>query len=343
MSLPKIPSPQITPNNSTEGSGAVTTHLVTEVETILNDAVIVPRQKNTNKYYLFGLDGSHITILLQLTIIQRLQDKYPTFLDNITLVSGTQLSAIAVLMISKGYDIATIMKIMKIIIKIYPTRTGLKGAITGVMYNNCYLKTILQIIFKDGRISDIHHLVAIDAFQADSSITNSSDERTHHSLLLTNYKKDFEDATIVDICMRADAVPGYFPPYQGYLSGVLIENNPVSLVFPYFIGQMNIDLDDIVCLSISEGDYEPRYFDMEKYGSGGYLKWGPQLINIFQLSRRVFSEMSGDMYLGEQHCRIDVEVPITINWKDPDALEEFARNVDLSKYYEWIEKKWIMF
>ncbi|EDR23753.1 hypothetical protein, conserved [Entamoeba dispar SAW760] len=293
-------------------------------------------------YKMLGLDGSHSSVMMQISILEQIVTKYPKFFDEITLVSGTQLSSIVVLMISIGYDLTTIKMIMRLILEMYPSRTGMIGGITGVMYDNCYLHVILEEVFGKMKVKDINYLIAVDALQADSFVKNPEDEeRTHHAILMTNFKEKYENITCVDLCMRSEAVPGYFEEYQGYLSGMLIENNPVVLCIPYLIGQMGIELDNIICLNISDGDFEPRCYDMEKYGSSGFIKWGSELVNIFQLSRREFSEKTGKYYLGDNFCRIDIEVPKDIEFNDRVKLEEYGRSVEITEYFEWIEKKWI--
>ena len=114
---------------------------------------------------------------------------------------------------------------------------------------------------------------------------NPDEERTHHSQLLTNYKKDYENISLVDLCMRAEAVPGYFSPYQGYLSGMLIENNPVILTFPYLMTKMEVNVSDIICLNISDGLFDPIYFNMVELSNAGGIQWAPQIPNLFQKSR----------------------------------------------------------
>ncbi|ELP86235.1 hypothetical protein EIN_111790 [Entamoeba invadens IP1] len=317
--------------------------VLSDVDALLHDTKIHNYCPLPPTWNLLGFCGSHTSSLLQLEVLRNVQQKVPDVLEKVRVYSGTQLSSIIAVMLAYGYSIDITKKVLTIITKEYPLRTGVLGGVTGAMYSNKVLHIVLQRLFGTSKIGDLQRYVAIDALQADTHETDRSGERTHHAKLMTNYSEngqtEFENMSCVDICMRACAVPGYFTEYQGYLSGMLIENNPVALCLPRLVG-CGISLDTIFCLNITDGDFEPRYFDMESYGKAGALKWVPHIIDIHQLSRREFSEKSLRLYLGDQVCRVDVVIPKDVGFGDSEKLKTLGASSDVSYVVEWLMRYW---
>ena len=292
------------------------------------------------RHNVLGLDGSHATVMLQLTLLERLEEVAPGMLDAVALISGTQLSAVAVVMLAQGYRVAAVKQVMRLLLHFHPRVSGVTGALTAPMYTGTLLHAILDALFGDATLRSLPRLVAINALQADTAAVDPSGPRTHHAVLFTNYRAGAPDDRVVDVCMRAAAMPGYFPPYQGYLSGYLVDNSPFSLCLPTLVTELGWALPAIACLAVSEGSFEPRFYRQEDYGASGY-RWLPQMFNVFALSRKSYALKAGALLLGPAFHAVDPEVPPECPATDPAALEAFARTVDLSAAAAWVADRWL--
>ena len=293
-----------------------------------------------NKFRILSMDGGGIKCLLQTVILDRILQKYPTFLDNVNLLCGVSASSFICCDLALGIKPRDICKLLSEMFKHMFEKKS--HGFTSASYSPEYILQVCQMTYKEKKLSDLQRNICIHAFQFDSG--KDDPERRCHACTFNNFIPG-HDCSIIDACMRSSAAVGYFPPYQGYADGGIYDNNPCTGAFPYVFGEEGFGADrkNTVCLSLSAGRPPEMYMDIEKYADPGMFQIMPIMMDGFFWSRREMADEVAKGYLGERYMRFD---PVLHEKLDLDRNDEteliiaLANSIDITPLEQWIEKYW---
>lgn len=152
------------------------------------------------------------------------------------------------------------------------------------------------------------------------------------------------DTKIADVVLRTTAAPTYFPIYQGYVDGGTFANNP-SLAAAICAMNHGIALEDISILSISTG-FNPHSLGPDDYKGGdwGLYQWASNIIPLLLDSGSENVTLQCQTLFQDRFHRLDPILPQQIDLSDASALSlliQLAKEVDLTKTQEWIERNWM--
>ena len=281
---------------------------------------------------------------MELIILQRLSEEFPTLFLNTNLFCGVSASSVVAVCLSLGYSLKGLIDLVEHVIRFSFKKRSVESVTTS-KYRSEYLKVFANTAFSDLRLCDLPRHIFIPAFLLDNKDKRSPDSRTALPGLFTNIIPGNDTERIADVCLRSAAAPSYYSPYQNYVDGGVIDNMPVGLAWPYLIGDrgLNLKKENITCLALSAGRPTPAYIDAEKIGGGGLVQWAPNLVDLFMLARRKASEQQAEMLLGSNFYRVDPVLPSHVdldNVEDIDVVKAIASTYDLEPVKQWIRQHW---
>ena len=175
--------------------------------------------------------------------------------EKCNLYCGCSASSFVVSLLSMGVTIEGVIQLIESLFRYGFKKDPLQiASVTRAKYSNEFIKTFCDTCFGNLRIKNLPRHICIPAFLIDSG--DKVDElgnRYCKSETFNNLIHENENERIADICLRSASAPSFYKPYQNYVDGGIICNNPCALAWPYLIGEKGIGIErkNIVCLSIS--------------------------------------------------------------------------------------------
>ncbi|ELP84261.1 hypothetical protein EIN_065160 [Entamoeba invadens IP1] len=294
------------------------------------------------KYKILSLDGGGLKVMLEVIILRRIIEHNPKFIENTNLFCGCSASSAVACCLALGHSVDKLIPLFTNMMK-FSFKSNSFQPVTSARYSTTYLSHFCRCAFADIPIKYLPRHVLIPAFLMDS---NTQTNRHSEAVIFSNLNEDNSNDLVRDICLRSAAAPTYYKPYQNYIDGGLIENNPVACAWPYLFGENGIGIDqkDIVCLSISAGLPSPAFIDSRKIGDGGIANWATQISEAFLLAKRSESVNASRRLLGERYFRVDPQYSKYIELDDVNGIDEViktAEECDLDDLYKWIDTHWI--
>ncbi|VYU51902.1 patatin [Clostridium tertium] len=295
------------------------------------------------KFRILAFDGGGVKGALSLEILNNILKKFPNFLDNIDLFTGTSTGSIIATLLAKGYDLKSLNHLYseKEAKKIF-SQSSLN--LIRPKYKNNNLKDMIEDYFpKNFLISDFKKYIFIPAFYLGDEKTISWYPKFFSNLP----KSKTRNTSVIDAILASSAAPTFFPSHKGYIDGGVIANSPTAVTILSILESMpSLTSKDIVLLSIGTGDSPERI-------SGKTNKWG-----IIQWSFHPFSKMKSpllsllmdgmssleDLYskeiLKDNYFRINPKVPKFIqldNYKLIFLLRQIGKSANTEDLYKFIE------
>ncbi|GAM21422.1 hypothetical protein SAMD00019534_045970 [Acytostelium subglobosum LB1] len=314
--------------------------------------------KDKGTYCILSLDGGGVRSILETTILKRILDAYPNFLDNVDLITGASAGGILALVLASGKTTGETQTFFK---KIAPEIfhkswiheiTSLDSAIAPA-YTNSKLRQGLQDELGDITLGQLKKKVLIPSFQLDNESTahlptpqqqdennkhhHESDKfedfemvprnspQVHHRRWVPRFFHNMKHSKTnshpaVDVALRTSAAPTYFPIYQGFVDGGVFANNPALCAITSAMSS-GVPLENIVVLSLSTGR-DGKYVSPEKYGGGdwGLAQWAPTLIDMLLDSNVEITDYQCHQLLGIKYHRIDPLLPRAIDLDQPKYI-----------------------
>jgi patatin-like phospholipase/acyl hydrolase len=300
-------------------------------------------------YRILSIDGGGIRGVLSITILKRLQEKFPDFLSKIDLFAGTSTGGILALALASGKTPEQALKLYvekgKDVFMDTPF-DDIKDAfgLAGAEYSNAGLRTALVDEFgNDMRLQDLKSRVLISSFDLDNESVNAEIPQTWKPKFFHNFPGEDNDGdqSVVDVALRTAAAPTFFPIYQGYIDGGVVANNPSMCALAQAVDKKTGKqrLSRVVLLSISTGGY-PKYLP-EMDGDWGLLKWGKNLIDIMMEGSVEVAHYQCSRILGNRYHRIAPRLsrPIGLgNIDEIPALQKAGEDYKLDVAIKFIEK-----
>lgn len=284
-------------------------------------------------YRILSIDGGGIRGVLSITILKRLQEKFPDFLSKIDLFAGTSTGGILALALASGKTPEQALKLyvekgkdvfMDTLFDDVRDAFGLAGA----EYSNTGLRKALVDEFgNDMRLQDLKSRVLVSSFDLDNESVNAEIPQTWKPKFFHNFPSEDNDGdqSVVDVAVRTAAAPTFFPIYQGYIDGGVVANNPSMCALAQAVDKNTGKqrLSSVVLLSISTGGY-PKYLE-EMDGDWGLLKWGKNLIDIMLEGSVEVAHYQCSRILGKRYHRIAPRLSRPIGLGNIDEIPDLIK------------------
>lgn len=210
-------------------------------------------------FKILSIDGGGIKGLYSSTILEHLEQRFGSMSDYFDMLCGTSTGGLIALCLALKIPATEISKIYAEHGQaIFPKRTKLGGIIRQTFWKGKYsdipLKTVLQSVFKDKKVSDLDNLVCVPSY----SLTDARPwvfKRDHGKLDRDN------NTSLVDVALATSAAPTYFPLCEiasyndkQFIDGGVWANNPTLVgvieALTYFVGT-NKEFTSVEILSVS--------------------------------------------------------------------------------------------
>lgn len=301
-----------------------------------------------HKYRIMTFDGGGIKGVLTATLLKRLHQEIPEFINMTQLFTGTSTGSFIALGLAYGLSPQELVELYTRNAKYIFTPNYLE--LHRPKYDNEHLKKVLSSIFpKDLRLSDLSYKVLVPSFQ----VTGYSPEFNWKPVFYSNLPdSNNKNERVIDVAMASSAAPIFFPSYNHHIDGGVVANNPSTAAIAAAKGSQNNTeaIDDMYLLSFGTGkSIHNITVDTTKWGA---LQWAFYPDPPFPLLNILFDgAIEADVYysfqlLKEQYYRINPEIPKEIGSVSLDAYSKIPDLIFLAKDYNlestinWIKENW---
>ena len=297
------------------------------------------------KYRVLTFDGGGIRGALTATLLERLSQQCPGFIENTNLFAGTSTGSFIALGLAYGLSVEDIVNLYseencRFIFS--PRNLELFRP----KYGNDNLKEVLTKVFPPRlRLKDIKKHVLVSSFRV-----TGSDKEGWSPVFFSNFPGSPTRGEFVhDVALYSSAAPVYFPSYHGHIDGGVVANNPstaaVSAAVARNLGGQK--LDRVYLLSVGTGDGQTSIkVDTTSWGA---FEWMFYPDPPFPLLTLMFDGVvaAGALYttqlLGSRYYRLNVTLPQDIsldNYQEIPLIIEHAQKFDLSPAVGWLKSNW---
>jgi len=127
---------------------------------------------------------------------------------------------------------------------------GLTAMVGGCAYfSQDELQAALEEIFEDKTIADLNHKILIPAI----NLGTEDDEHWAPSII-HNFNHSFDELTLVEVALRAAAMPILFPGHSEHIDAALMNNNPALTAVAQILEESAASMDEMRILSIGTGE-----------------------------------------------------------------------------------------
>ena len=298
------------------------------------------RIRKYRKFNILSFDGGGSRVVMEAVFLQRIQEQFDRFYRELDLVVGVSTGAVQALGLAAGKTPQDIRdSFTKAAEHILVNAWGLAGT----TYSNKELRKVLQLQFEDMQLKDLDKQVAIPTFELAHKI--DQDSYIWKLKVFHNFEGNDSDGNqlVVDVAMRATALPGLFPTYQGYCDGAVVVNNPGMVAISQALDPRagNVLSDQVNLLSLGSGSCSQH---LKGKSSGWNLsQWAPVFLPMMLEGSTQMVEFQCSQILRERYHRINPTLsdPIPMDdWKNTSGLIELAEVEDLKDTTEWLKEHW---
>lgn len=304
-------------------------------------------------YRILSLDGGGLRGLLTSTLLERIVEQFPSFLESVDLIAGTSTGAILALALAKGLkpkDISDLYRDKGPSIFQHTLFSDFEHGfgVVGAKYGTNPREDALQAVFGETKLEDLQKKVLVASVDLDSAIGPCSNPHfmpQWKAKIFHNFEGPGSDGGeyAVDVAMRSSAAPVYFPIYQGFVDGGLVANNPsmcalCQALHPEGAGR---PMAEISLLSIGTGITQEVITSLD--GTWGLLQWAPSLVSLMMGASEGLPDYQCGLLLGSRYQRIQPHLQAAIGLDDVKSLpvlEQAAKDYDLADTARWITSNW---
>jgi patatin-like phospholipase/acyl hydrolase len=307
-------------------------------------------------YRILSFDGGGIRGLLTTTLLQRLDEALPGWLDKAQLLAGNSTGGIIALGLASGLSAAQLNQLYydngpTIFNDSWVDNLRDIGRLTGAQYSNRGLRRVLAEHFSpSSTLGDLNKKVLIATFDLDNEESDPF-RRTWKAKFYHNYAGTDSDAgaNVVNVAMYTSAAPTYFPAVDGYIDGAVAANNPCMAALAQTQDlRAEFDerprIDELALLSFGTGS-------LSNYIAGarlnwGIAQWGAPLVNIMIEGVTDVATYECSQILRDRFHRVQPIIPrsnpIALDqWQKRDDLVAYGMAYDLDSTIAWIQQFWM--
>ena len=287
---------------------------------------------------VLSFDGGGIRGILTACLLERIEAARPGFIKDTYLFAGTSTGGILALALAVGASPAELISLYRrhgaeIFRRSWPRRVFDPFAARWAKYDNAALKRHVTGVLGSVRLGGLSSHVVIPAYDL-----SHNKEKFFH-----NFQAGDRDELAVDVAMRTSAAPTYFPSYQGYADGGLVDNNPSMAA--YTQARM-ISSHEIALLSIGTGDSPVQALPGLRHDWGGvpWISKG-KLVNKILDGAGGMADCQCRAVLGSAYFRLNPPMPENFEMDDVGCILELlriAQAVELEPVLGWLAHYWAM-
>jgi len=306
---------------------------------------------------ILTFDGGGVRGAFSARLIERVEQERPGFVDSVELLAGTSVGSFLALLLAKGLKPSEITDIFANrggeIFKDRGWLDSLSGLdeLIQADFDNKALYGVLKEKLGDCTLADLPKKVLVPAFDLDNQDEESKANATRRygsrfwkPKFMHNFEGPGCDGHLlaVDVAMRSSAAPTYFPSYQGYVDGGVVDNNPSMSALAKAVKVTGL-ITNHQLLSVGTG-FNPHYVPGAEH-DWGYKQWleGKRLINMLFDGMISVPHYQCVQLLDSQYRRLDVDLDEPIDLADVDKIPELlaiADGVDLTDTLAWLDNTW---
>lgn len=296
-----------------------------------------------NSFNIITFDGGGIKGALSITLLNRLQDHYPTLLDKTSLLGGTSTGSFIAIALAYGLSTSKILDIYTAENGEYIFSKSYPGVIRS-KYSTEKLKEVLLNIFPEElTLKDLKKFVVIPTFYL------GDNENEWKPIFYNNIPgSPTENCNAIDVMLCSSAAPIYFPIYKNHIDGGVIANDPSLACLIHAIDDgLAKKIENIKMISIGTGhSYNRVLVDEDNWGAMDWIinKEPPYpIVSIALEGNSQFSQVCTLKLLDENYVRIDPYIDSNIgldDYKSISKLINIGEECDIRHVLKWIAQKW---
>lgn len=294
-------------------------------------------------YNAMVIDGGGLYGIIPITLINRINERIPKFIESTNIFIGTSVGGIISLYLAANKNpkdgIEIFSKHASNIFKYNLWRRLNSWRIA--KYSNTGLYELMHSQFGDMRLGDLNFAVMIPTVVTDTGMVKWFDSSTRSSADLR--------VKVVDVAMAASAVPTYFPSW--HINGIgncvdagICTNNPVLSalarldMIDHIKHSRDIDLFNVI--SFGTGKYDIRY-GFGDIGISQVIKY------IIHLAANADNEdiVEASMHeLKNRYIRINPRLSRYYNMDDHTVVDDIVKEIDhfdIVNAVEWVNENWV--
>jgi predicted acylesterase/phospholipase RssA len=291
---------------------------------------------------ILSLDGGGIRGVLTSRLLQRLDEHFPKFLDEVDLLAGASIGGINALFLANGGSFEDLMKV-------YEERAGdifkSRGLLDALTPDELWradfaredMDSVLEDVFGDVTMDQLQKDVLIPVFDTRSWNTKF-------------YERDDEGVLVRDVAAMTSAAPTYWPTKLWSMDGGLFANNPSDSAVATAIRHLRAGgckdgelAGRISCLSIGTGEVPHPPPSEDPSWDAGIKDMLPLLLDVVFDGAVKASHFRTKMTLNGRYQRINPRLPSVMSLKDVSKVPDLVKIADLEDLSEaivWMEIHW---
>jgi hypothetical protein len=277
---------------------------------------------------ILSLDGTGLDPGLAPYLLARLESAVPGFLGAFDLYAGVSGNAALALALATGRSPEDYGRAyLKFFYRAYQ----------GVQAQDVFHKLLLET-FGDLHLGDLPRRVLALALDADRASL-----KVYHSYLTA---ENWAGESLVDVALRATALPLQMPPYQDCLDASLIASHPGMCALAQVLDRrfVGVRLQDVALFSLAD-PYAPRSLEQDEDTNLSIADWAPHLLPLCQDSRASITHFQLERLLGPHYFRLWTDWatrPADIRGEQlAQIAPRWAEAVDISAAVDWL-KRYVM-
>ena len=307
------------------------------------------------RYRILSFDGGGLRGVVTAVLLERLQRRFPTLLDDVALMAGTSTGGLIALGLRKGLTAAALRDLYlqrgaEIFSSGLLRRLRSLGKLAGAEYDGEPRAAVFRdVLGEQTRLADLSGAVMVTAFDLDNESADPQ-RRQWKPKIFHNLPGGDSDGAVPawQAAMMTTAAPTYFPSHDGHVDGGVFANNPSMCALAQTQDARSgspVPWADIRLLAFGTGT--PRTFIPGATQDWGYAQWAPKLIDLMMDGVMGIADYQCRMMLGDdQYARYAPYFPPGRDVPMDDVgqlpwLRQWGEQLPLDPLVAWIERFWL--
>lgn len=320
------------------------------------------------------LDGGGVRGILQATLLLRMENSFQvehgkSLIAGTDIFAGTSIGSIIAVSSACGIPLSEVLDALKeVSLKVFRQRFKDKISdwfgLDKARFELTEIKDLLDYFFKDKTLGECKKKVLITSF----CLKYHKQANPHYRPVVfhnLNNKRNNNQLTIKDACLRSCAAPGgYFPIYQGHVDGGLWANNPTlalvaeilhkakrgekkskfDLLYRLYDKLHETSINNLKILSVGTGT-SSRFVE-ESDADWGLIPWVRKGHFIDIITGDAVTQSINyycQSMLGRRYHRVQPPLKKSIDLADYaniPTLESIGINHDITETMKWLRRNW---
>jgi patatin-like phospholipase/acyl hydrolase len=306
------------------------------------------------RFRILSIDGGGVRGIVPVIVLERLNRRFPGWLDAADLIAGTSTGGLLALALAHGLELREIREFYsekgpQVFADTWIDNLRDIGTFLGARYDSASLVRALKTVFGNATLGDLKKRVLVASFDLDNR-SKDPRKRTWKPKLFHNYPGRDSDRRerAYRVGAYTCAAPTYFASVDGFIDGGVYANNPSMCALAQSQDKRAVRpaprLRDVVLLSLGTGT--PLKFIRGRSLDWGYLKWAGPIIDIMMEGVSGIADFQCAKILGGNYHRLapvlgsGKEIRMDAHEKIPE-LVSFAESVDIRSTTRWLKRRWL--